>query len=96
MRALNLRRAERAVAGGEPGPEGNVTKLLSAEHAQRIADTALSLLGPAVALSEGPGAGSEPAWSSPAVCPSRVGRRKSRGIRSRERILGMPRDPLIV
>ena len=29
MRLLNLRSAERAVAGAEPGPEGNVAKLLS-------------------------------------------------------------------
>ena len=54
MRALNLRRVERAVAGGEPGPEGNVTKLLSAEHAQRAADLALRLLGPAAALARRP------------------------------------------
>jgi 3-oxochol-4-en-24-oyl-CoA dehydrogenase len=31
--ALNLRSAQRAVAGGEPGPEGNVAKLVVAEHA---------------------------------------------------------------
>ena len=31
---LNLRRVERAVAGGDPGPEGNVTKLITAEHMQ--------------------------------------------------------------
>ena len=35
MRLLNLRQAARAVVGAGPGPEGNVTKLLSAEHAQR-------------------------------------------------------------
>ena len=40
MSALNLRQVERAVVGGEPGPEGNVTKLLSAEHAQRVAKRA--------------------------------------------------------
>src|SRR5262249_7262924 len=55
MRALNLRRAERALAGGEPGPEGNITKLLSAEHAQRVADTALNLMGPDAALADGAG-----------------------------------------
>ena len=31
LRLLNLRRASRAIAGAEPGPEGNVTKLLVAE-----------------------------------------------------------------
>jgi alkylation response protein AidB-like acyl-CoA dehydrogenase len=33
MTALNLRHVARSLAGGPPGPEGNVTKLLSAEHA---------------------------------------------------------------
>ena len=46
LRLLNLRAAERAVAGGEPGPEGNVTKLISAEHMQRSADLALQIVGP--------------------------------------------------
>ena len=32
LKLLNLRRAQRAVVGGGPGPEGNVTKLVLAEH----------------------------------------------------------------
>jgi 3-oxochol-4-en-24-oyl-CoA dehydrogenase len=47
MRLVNLRHAQRAVAGGGPGPEGNVTKLLSAEHAQRVTEMAVRLAGPA-------------------------------------------------
>ena len=35
QRLLDLRRAARAVAGGEPGPEGNVTKLVLAELSHR-------------------------------------------------------------
>ena len=35
LRLLNLRRASRAIAGAEPGPEGNVTKLLVAEAGQQ-------------------------------------------------------------
>jgi alkylation response protein AidB-like acyl-CoA dehydrogenase len=38
LRLLNLRSAERAVAGGEPGPEGNITKLVLAEHGHATAD----------------------------------------------------------
>src|SRR6202022_3984536 len=34
LQLVNLRRAERAVAGGQPGPEGNVTKLLRTEILQ--------------------------------------------------------------
>ena len=42
LRVVNLRAAERAVAGGEPGPEGNITKLISAEHLQHAADLGLA------------------------------------------------------
>jgi alkylation response protein AidB-like acyl-CoA dehydrogenase len=95
MRALNLRRAERALAGGEPGPEGNVTKLLSAEHAQRIADTALTLAGPDAALAEGPGdlAG----WAVVFTRCLSIAGGTSEITRNQiaERILGLPRDPLL-
>ena len=36
MRLLLLRQAARAVGGIEPGPEGNLSKLFSSEHAQRL------------------------------------------------------------
>ena len=38
MHALHMRNVERAIGGHEPGPEGNITKLLSAEHAQRVTE----------------------------------------------------------
>ena len=45
MRMLSLRLAARAVSGAGPGPEGNVTKLLSGEHQQRVADLLLQVGG---------------------------------------------------
>ncbi|HEY7107150.1 MAG TPA: acyl-CoA dehydrogenase [Acidimicrobiia bacterium] len=93
MRALNLRRVERAVVGGEPGPEGNVTKLLSAEHAQTAADLALELLGPAALDAQGQGVASAVVFSralSIAGGTSEITRNQIG-----ERILGLPRDPLI-
>jgi alkylation response protein AidB-like acyl-CoA dehydrogenase len=45
MSALNLRQVMRAVIGSGPGPEGAVTKLLSAEHAQRVSSLALRIAG---------------------------------------------------
>lgn len=42
---LNLRQAVRAIAGAGPGPEGNVTKLVKAEHGQRVTEFALGLVG---------------------------------------------------
>ena len=55
LRVVNLRAAERAVAGGEPGPEGNITKLISAEHLQHAADLGLQLAGADVATLAGTG-----------------------------------------
>ncbi|HXY91464.1 MAG TPA: acyl-CoA dehydrogenase [Acidimicrobiia bacterium] len=92
MRALNLRRVERAVAGGEPGPEGNVTKLLSAEHAQAAADIAIGLLGP-LALDGVPAAAHAVIFTralSIAGGTSEITRNQIG-----ERILGLPRDPLL-
>jgi alkylation response protein AidB-like acyl-CoA dehydrogenase len=95
MRLLNLRSAVRAVAGAEPGPEGNVAKLLSAEHTQRVAALGLRLIGPAGALTEGPDAG-VPATEVFARCLSIAGG-TSEIVRSQigERLLGLPRDPLL-
>ncbi|MCU4186348.1 acyl-CoA dehydrogenase [Acidiferrimicrobium sp. IK] len=45
MAALNLRQITRSIAGGPPGAEGNVTKLLSAEHAQRVAAVGMTIAG---------------------------------------------------
>jgi alkylation response protein AidB-like acyl-CoA dehydrogenase len=93
MRALNLRRVERAVAGGEPGPEGNVTKLLSAEHAQRAADLGLELLGSAALTGEGRAVASAVIFTralSIAGGTSEITRNQIG-----ERILGLPRDPLL-
>jgi len=47
MSALNLRQVLRAVIGSGPGPEGAVTKLLSAEHAQRVSSLAMRTAGEA-------------------------------------------------
>jgi 3-oxochol-4-en-24-oyl-CoA dehydrogenase len=95
MRAINLRRAERAVAGGSPGPEGNVTKLLSAEHAQRVADAALTLLGPEAALTQGVGARVGAAIIFTRCLSIAGGTSEITRNQIAERILGLPRDPLI-
>lgn len=46
LRALNLRRSARAVFAQEPGAEGNIAKLVGAEHAQRVAEIAMRMVGP--------------------------------------------------
>ena len=95
LRLLNLRRAARSVEGAGPGPEGNVTKLKLAEHMIEGAAISAALLGPEVALLDGPGAvagrmimgarGMAIAGGTSEVTRNQIA----------ERILGMPRDPLI-
>lgn len=95
LRLLNLRRVARSVEGSGPGPEGNVTKLKLAEHMVEGAAIAAALLGPEVALADGPGAlaarmimgarGMSIAGGTSEVTRNQIA----------ERILGMPRDPLI-
>ncbi|MBA2324483.1 MAG: acyl-CoA dehydrogenase [Pseudonocardiales bacterium] len=52
QRLLNLRQAARAVQGSGPGPEGNITKLISGEHLQRVTELALKLAGPDAVTSQ--------------------------------------------
>jgi alkylation response protein AidB-like acyl-CoA dehydrogenase len=47
MRLMLLRQAARAVGGSEPGPEGNLSKLFSSEHSQRITSVGMRLAGAA-------------------------------------------------
>ena len=96
MRLLNLRSAERAVAGGEPGPEGNVAKLLSAEHSQRASrrSRCASSVPPAHSA-DGQDAGVQQTEIF-ARCLTIAGG-TSEIVRSQigERLLGLPRDPLL-
>ena len=95
LRALNLRRVERAVTGAGPGPEGNVTKLVTAEHAQRASDFKRRLIGPDAALMEGVGlAVGIPVLFARALT---IAGGTSEITRNQigERILGLPRDPLL-
>jgi 3-oxochol-4-en-24-oyl-CoA dehydrogenase len=96
MAAMNLRSAHRAVAGGEPGPEGNVTKLLLSELGHEAAAVAGALAGPESVFAEGEGA-----MSSSMVLMHRAlsiagGTSEIKRNQIGERILGLPRDPLIV
>ncbi len=56
MGLLNLRSANRAVAGGEPGPEGAMTKLVISEVGHEAAAIMTALSGPDSLFMDGPGA----------------------------------------
>jgi alkylation response protein AidB-like acyl-CoA dehydrogenase len=93
--ALNLRSVHRAVSGGGPGPEGAITKLLQTENLSEASALMVSVQGPAGAYLDGPAAlsgnlalthrGMAIAGGTSEIKRNQIG----------ERILGLPRDPLI-
>ncbi|HEX8803935.1 MAG TPA: acyl-CoA dehydrogenase family protein, partial [Acidimicrobiales bacterium] len=95
LKLLNLRRAERAVAGAEPGPEGNVTKLVLAEHGHETAALAAALVGPDVAFLDGEGTMAGLLVLSTRAMSIAGGTSEITRNQIGERILGLPRDPLI-
>ncbi len=95
MGVLNLRSVHRAVAGGGPGPEGNVTKLLLSEIGHEAAAIMAALAGPDLAFLDGTGAlGAMLALGHRAMSIA-GGTSEIKRNQIGERILGLPRDPLI-
>ncbi|MHB1925364.1 MAG: acyl-CoA dehydrogenase family protein, partial [Acidimicrobiales bacterium] len=95
MDAMNLRTAQRAVAGGGPGPEGNVTKLVLSENGHEAAAILAALSGPDGAYLEGPGAMSGAMVLMHRAMSIAGGTSEIKRNQIGERILGLPRDPLI-
>ncbi len=95
MGLLNLRSANRAVAGGEPGPEGAMTKLVLSEIGHEAAAIMTELNGPDSLFMDGSGGlsnllvlmhrGMSIAGGTSEIKRNQIG----------ERILGLPRDPLL-
>ena len=95
MGVLNQRSAYRAAAGGGPGPEGNIAKLLLSEIGHETAAIMAELAGPDAAVLAGKGA-----MASTLVLMNRAmsiagGTSEIKRNQIAERILGLPRDPLI-
>jgi 3-oxochol-4-en-24-oyl-CoA dehydrogenase len=95
LSVLNQRSAYRAVAGGGPGPEGNIAKLLLSELGHETAAIMAELAGPDAAFGDGDGA-----MAATLVLMNRGmsiagGTSEIKRNQIAERILGLPRDPLI-
>ncbi|MFP5322609.1 MAG: acyl-CoA dehydrogenase [Acidimicrobiia bacterium] len=95
MGLLNLRSANRAVQGSEPGPEGAMTKLVISEVGHEAAAIVTELNGPDALFMDGAGGignqlvlmhrGMSIAGGTSEIKRNQIG----------ERILGLPRDPLL-
>jgi 3-oxochol-4-en-24-oyl-CoA dehydrogenase len=95
IESLNLRRAHRAVGGSGPGPEGAVTKLVSTENVAESAAISVALTAGDGAFLEGPGAISGTAALYHRGLAIAGGTSEIKRNQIGERILGLPRDPLI-
>ena len=94
-RLLNLRGVVRAVEGAEPGAEANLTKLLASEVDHRIASLAARIVGDLAAVRVG-----DEAQIGSALLGTRgmsIGGGTTEIARNQiaERLLGLPRDPLV-
>jgi alkylation response protein AidB-like acyl-CoA dehydrogenase len=91
LAALNLRQAARAVFDAGPGIEGNIAKLFGAEHAQRVAELALTIVGSSV-LTGGEGHVVHDYLFSRCLTIAGGTSEVLRNLIA-ERILGLPREP---
>ena len=95
LRLLNLRRVVRSIEGAGPGPEGNITKLKLAEHFQEQGAIAAALVGQDLALEGGEGELAARAAMGARGMAIAGGTSEVTRNQIAERILDMPRDPLI-
>ena len=95
MGLLNLRSANRAVVGGAPGPEGAMTKLILSEIGHEAAAIFTDLYGPDSLFMDGPGLMSNSLVLMHRGMSIAGGTSEIKRNQIGERILGLPRDPLL-
>ncbi|MFC1400237.1 MULTISPECIES: acyl-CoA dehydrogenase [Streptacidiphilus] len=92
LACIDLRTALSSLDGLDPGPGASVRKLLSAPHAQNVAELALELCGPAGAVAEGVGGQAARAFLMARCLTIAGGTTQVQLNVVAERILGLPRD----
>ncbi|TDB97841.1 acyl-CoA dehydrogenase [Actinomadura sp. 7K534] len=93
---FGLRTTLRSLAGGQPGAESSIGKLIGVEHMQQVWETAVDWIGPEALTGESEGGMGDPTWmflnsrnlsiagGTTDVQLNIIG----------ERLLGLPRDPV--
>jgi alkylation response protein AidB-like acyl-CoA dehydrogenase len=92
---LNLRAANRAVTGAGPGPEGAITKLVLSEVGHEATAILTELGGPDAVFMDGDGAITGLLVLMHRAMSIAGGTSEIKRNQIGERILGLPRDPLI-
>jgi alkylation response protein AidB-like acyl-CoA dehydrogenase len=95
MSVLNQRSAFRAVAGGGPGPEGNIAKLVLSELGHEASAILAELAGPDAAFLDGPGGLAATLILLNRALSIAGGTSEIKRSQIAERMLGLPRDPLV-
>ncbi|HUR77687.1 MAG TPA: acyl-CoA dehydrogenase [Acidimicrobiales bacterium] len=95
MAALNMRSAHRAVQESGPGPEGAITKLVLSEQGHDAADMLRELAGEEAAFLDGAGTVAGMLVLLHRAMSIAGGTSEIKRNQIGERILGLPRDPLI-
>jgi alkylation response protein AidB-like acyl-CoA dehydrogenase len=95
MELLNLRSVHRAVAGSTPGAFGSVTKLVLSELVQEAAAIMATLCGPRIASGEGLAEKTGMLVLGSRALSIAGGTSEIKRNQIGERLLGLPRDPLM-
>ena len=83
----------RALAGGRPGPEASVRKLLGVHHEQDVQEAGLDLLGADAAIIDGDGATWTAGFLGNRALSIAGGTSEIQKNVIAERLLGLPKDP---
>ena len=93
LAAMGVRTTLRALAGGAPGPESSVRKLLGVELDQEVQEAGLALLGAAAVGADGPAASWVGGFLGNRSLSIAGGTSEIQRNVIAERLLGLPRDP---